>query len=88
MNLTRELACNWARHGVRVNALCPGWFATEMNTALIGSDSGAQWIERKTPMRRVGAAHELDGPLLLLCSDAGSFMTGSTLVVDGGWTAQ
>ena len=88
VNLTRELGVQWARKGVRVNALCPGWFATEMTTDLTGTDSGMGFIGANSPMPRVGEVHELDGPLLLLASDAGSFMTGSVLVVDGGWTAK
>jgi NAD(P)-dependent dehydrogenase (short-subunit alcohol dehydrogenase family) len=88
VNLTRELALQWARKGVRVNALCPGWFPSEM-TAGMETDPGAQrFITTNTPIPRMGEAHELDGPLLLLASDAGSFMTGTTLVVDGGWLAR
>ncbi len=88
INLTRELALQFARRGVRVNALCPGWFPSEM-TAGMESDDGAQrFIDTNTPMRRMGDAHELDGALLLLATDAGSFMTGQTLTVDGGWTAR
>ena len=88
INMTRELALQFARRGVRVNALCPGWFPSEM-TAGMESDEGAQrFIDTNTPMRRMGDAHELDGALLLLASDAGSFITGQTLTVDGGWTAR
>jgi NAD(P)-dependent dehydrogenase (short-subunit alcohol dehydrogenase family) len=88
VNLTRELALQWARKGVRVNALCPGWFPSEM-TAGMDTDEGAQrFIATNSPMPRMGEGKELDGPLLLLASDAGSFMTGATLVVDGGWTAR
>ncbi len=87
VNLTRELAVQWARKGVRVNALCPGWFPSEM-TAGMETDPGAQaYIQNNSPMPRMGEEHELDGPLLLLASDAGSFMTGQMLIVDGGWTA-
>jgi NAD(P)-dependent dehydrogenase (short-subunit alcohol dehydrogenase family) len=88
VNLTRELALQWARKGVRVNALCPGWFPSEM-TAGMETDPGAQtYIQNNSPIPRMGEAHELDGPLLLLVSDASSFMTGQMLVVDGGWTAR
>ncbi|MGH9270810.1 MAG: SDR family NAD(P)-dependent oxidoreductase [Ilumatobacteraceae bacterium] len=88
INMTRELALQFARRDVRVNALCPGWFPTEM-TAGMESDDGAQrFIDINTPMRRMGDAHELDGALLLLATDAGSFITGQTLTVDGGWTAR
>lgn len=88
VNMTRELALQFARRGVRVNALCPGWFPSEM-TAGMESDDGAQrFIDTNTPMRRMGDANELDGALLLLATDAGSFITGQTLTVDGGWTAR
>jgi NAD(P)-dependent dehydrogenase (short-subunit alcohol dehydrogenase family) len=73
---------------VRVNAICPGWFATEMTDDMLGTGSGSNYIETNTPMQRAGEVHEIDGALLLLASDAGSFMTGSILMVDGGWTAR
>jgi hypothetical protein len=88
VNLTRELACQWARKGVRVNALCPGWFPSEM-TAGMESDEGSQrYIETMSPIPRMGAEHELDGALLLLASPANTFMTGQSLIVDGGWSAR
>ena len=88
VNLTRELALQFARKGVRVNALCPGWFPSEM-TAGMESDEGSQrFISTNTPMQRMGAEHELDGALLLLATDAGSFVTGQSIIVDGGWTAR
>ena len=88
VNLTREMGLQWARKGVRVNAICPGWFATEMIEDLTITDAGTAFIETNTPMMRVGQVDEIDGALLLLASDAGSFMTGSMVVVDGGWTAR
>ena len=88
VNLTRETALQWARKGVRVNAICPGWFATEMTEGLTATDRGAAFVDDNTPMQRIGSVEELDGALLLLASDAGSFMTGSIVVVDGGWTAR
>jgi NAD(P)-dependent dehydrogenase (short-subunit alcohol dehydrogenase family) len=88
VNLTRELGCIWARRGVRVNALCPGYFATELTDDLIGTDFGDRYLSDNTPMGRIGREDELDGALLLLSSAASSFMTGATLVVDGGWTAK
>lgn len=85
--VTRELAVQWARHGIRVNALAPGWFPTEMTTGLADHpERGPVFAERRTPMRRFGRLDELTGPLLLLVSDAGSYLTGQTLVVDGGAT--
>ncbi|HEY8057537.1 MAG TPA: SDR family oxidoreductase [Acidimicrobiales bacterium] len=88
VGLTRELACQWAIDGVRVNALAPGYFATDLTGEMIASDSGSDWIERNTPMRRIGADHELDGALLFLASDASTYVTGQTIAVDGGWTAR
>jgi NAD(P)-dependent dehydrogenase (short-subunit alcohol dehydrogenase family) len=88
VNLTRELALQFARKGVRVNALCPGWFPSEM-TAGMETDEGSQrFIATNTPMQRMGTEEELDGALLLLATDAGSFVTGQSLIVDGGWTAR
>ncbi len=88
VNLTRELALQWARKGVRVNALCPGWFPSEMTAGMDTDPSSLRFIETNTPIPRMGQLHELDGPLLLLASDAGSFITGQSLLVDGGWTAR
>jgi len=88
VNLTREMGLQWARKGVRVNAICPGWFATEMIEDLTATDAGTAFIESNTPMMRVGQVDEIDGALLLLASDAGSFMTGAVVMVDGGWTAR
>jgi len=87
-NLTRELAMQWARKGIRVNALAPGWFETEMNQAdMFQTESGRQYVESGAAMGRSGEPHELDGALLLLASDAGSYLTGHVLLVDGGWTS-
>jgi hypothetical protein len=87
VNLTRELAAQWARRGVRVNALAPGWFRTEMTEEMFADEGGQRWIRRKTPMGRAGELHELDGALLFLASDASTYVTGQILTVDGGWTA-
>jgi NAD(P)-dependent dehydrogenase (short-subunit alcohol dehydrogenase family) len=87
VSLTRELAAQWARQGTRVNAIAPGWFRTEMTEDLFADDRARGWIERKTPMRRLGDVAELDGALLFLASEASTFVTGQVLAVDGGWTA-
>ena len=86
VNLTRELAAQWARRGVRVNALAPGWFPTEMTADMFGDERSLTWLRSRTPLGRGGDLDELVGPLLFLASDASSFVTGHILTVDGGWT--
>jgi len=88
VGLTRELAVQWARSGIRVNAIAPAYFATEITETMFSSDKSRVWIESNTPLGRAGEIHELDGALLFLASDASSYVTGTTLVVDGGWTAR
>lgn len=83
LQLTGALALELARHRIRVNAIAPGYIETELNRAFVASSAGEALV-RRIPQRRLGRADELDGALLLLASDAGSYMTGSTLVVDGG----
>jgi NAD(P)-dependent dehydrogenase (short-subunit alcohol dehydrogenase family) len=83
IQMTKALALEWARYGIRVNALAPGYFATELNDDFFESENGKTLIKR-VPQRRLGQLSELDGPLLLLISNAGSFMTGSVVAVDGG----
>jgi NAD(P)-dependent dehydrogenase (short-subunit alcohol dehydrogenase family) len=87
VNLTRELSAQWSRRGVRVNALAPGYFDSEMTAAFFEDDRSSQWLARRDPMGRSGRAGELDGALLFLASDASSYVTGHVLVVDGGWTS-
>lgn len=86
-NLTRELSAQWSRQGIRVNALAPGFFASQMTEQLLGDERGRRWVARHTTAGRHGLPHELDGALLFLASDASSYVTGHVLPVDGGWTA-
>ncbi len=89
VGLTRELAGQWARHDIRVNCIAPGYFPTELTDAMMDEDSsGYGFITKRTPMRRPGQLAELDGALMLLSSDASTYMTGQTVTVDGGWTMQ
>ena len=84
--LTRELAAQWARDGVRVNAIAPGFFASEMTAELVEDERSKRWFERMCPMGRPGRPEELDGILLFLASDASSYCTGQVFAIDGGWT--
>jgi NAD(P)-dependent dehydrogenase (short-subunit alcohol dehydrogenase family) len=86
-NLSKNLAREWAPHGVRVNTLIPGFFPAEQNRKVLTPERVAQ-ILGKTPMARFGEANELIGACLLMASDAGSFMTGAEIVVDGGFAAK
>lgn len=83
MQMTRAMALELARDNIRVNALAPGYFSTEMNEDFLASEAGQKMIST-IPQARIGEPHELDGALLLLASDAGSFITGATIPVDGG----
>lgn len=88
IGITRELAGQWGRRGVRVNALVPGWFDTEMTDGLFSNEKSAGWVRRNTMLGRGGREGEVDGALLFLASDASSYVTGNALAVDGGWTAR
>ena len=83
VQLTQALALEWAEHGIRVNAIAPGYFETDINRDLLRSPTG-QAIVARVPQRRVGQLAELDGPLMLLASDASSYVTGTVIPVDGG----
>ena len=87
VNLTRALALEWAASGVTVNAICPGPFGTEMNRSLMNDPEKYRAFVEKIPMGRWGEPHEIAGAAVFLASDAASFVTGSALFVDGGWTA-
>lgn len=83
VQMTKATALEWARYGIRVNALCPGYIETPLNADFFATDAGQALIKR-IPQRRLGRLQDLDGPLLLLASDAGAYMTGSEIAVDGG----
>jgi NAD(P)-dependent dehydrogenase (short-subunit alcohol dehydrogenase family) len=87
INLTRSLACSWGDRGVRVNALAPGWFPTEMTESVFAIPAFKAWAAASTALGRIGDPQELTGALLFLASDASRFVTGHTLVVDGGLSA-
>lgn len=83
IHLTRQLALEWARYDIRVNAICPGYIETDINRDFFATAAGEAMIKR-VPQRRLGRIEDLDGALLLLASDAGAYMTGSIVAVDGG----
>ncbi|WP_241067778.1 SDR family NAD(P)-dependent oxidoreductase [Achromobacter insuavis] len=86
LHLTRALALEWARHGIRVNALAPGYIGTDLNRDFFATPAGEALVKR-IPQRRLGRPQDLDGPLLLLASDASAYMTGAVIDVDGGHLA-
>ena len=86
--ITREWAAQWSRYGVRVNALAPGFFESEMTEEVIHQPKVQTWILGNTLLPRHGTPTDFDGALLYLASDASAYVTGQTLVVDGGWTAR
>lgn len=84
VSLTKTMALEWARFGIRVNAIAPGYFLTDINRQQLSDPAAREYLSARIPLKRIGNLPELAGPVLLLASDAGSFMTGSTLTVDGG----
>jgi gluconate 5-dehydrogenase len=86
-NLTRGMATDWAKYGLQVNAIAPGYFKTPLNQALVDSPEFSAWLEKRTPAARWGTVDELVGAAVFLAGDASSFVNGHTLYVDGGITA-
>lgn len=85
--MTKGMAAEWGRHGIRVNGLGPGYFRTELNAALVADADFSAWLTKRTPLGRWGAVEELGGAAVFLASDASSFVTGHILYVDGGLTS-
>lgn len=88
VNMTRELALQLGRKGIRVNALCPGYFPSEMTEPMLGDEGSERYLATYAAIPRMGEEHELDGALLLLASPASTYITGTSLLVDGGFTAR
>ncbi len=86
-NLTRGMATDWAKHGLQINAIAPGYFKTPLNQALVDNPEFSSWLEKRTPAARWGTVDELVGAAVFLAGDASSFVNGHTLYVDGGITA-
>jgi NAD(P)-dependent dehydrogenase (short-subunit alcohol dehydrogenase family) len=86
--LTAELAVQWARHGIRVNTVAPGFFRSEITDGLYTEERSLSWLRRNTPLPYEGSVDDFAGAVLWLVSDAGRYVTGQTIVVDGGWTAR
>ncbi|MBE3200934.1 SDR family oxidoreductase [Frankia sp. CH37] len=86
--LTSELAVQWARHSIRVNTVAPGFFRSEITGPLYSSEKSIEYLRRNTPLPKEGTAEDIVGAVLWLAGDAGSYVTGQTITVDGGWTAR
>ncbi|NRG19114.1 glucose 1-dehydrogenase [Rhizobiales bacterium] len=86
-NLTKGMATDWAKYGLQVNAIAPGYFDTPLNAALVNDPEFCAWLEKRTPAGRWGKVEELVGACVFLASNASSFVNGHTLFVDGGITA-
>ena len=87
VQMTRTLAVEWAPHNVRVNAICPGPFLTDLNTVILNDPEKVKFFTDRMPMKRFGRPEELHGAVIFFASEASSFITGTTLYIDGGWTA-
>lgn len=87
LGTVRALSTEWAPHGIRVNALAPGYVATALTSPMFEQPDWRQETLRRVPLGRFGQPEDLVGPALLLASDAGSYVTGHVLTVDGGWTS-
>ncbi|BAH48357.1 SDR family NAD(P)-dependent oxidoreductase [Rhodococcus opacus] len=88
IGLTKSIALEWGRRGVQVNALCPGFLVTDMTIHSVSDEASSKWITSRTPMGRWGQPSDYVGAAVFLASRASDFMTGQTLYIDGGWTAQ
>ncbi|WP_280402227.1 SDR family NAD(P)-dependent oxidoreductase [Nocardia carnea] len=86
--LTAELAVQWARYSIRVNTVAPGFFRSEITGSLYDSERGAEYLRRNIPLPTEGTAEDMVGAIVWLAGDAGRYVTGQTIVVDGGWTAR
>ena len=86
-NLTKGMCADWAKYGIQANGLAPGYFATEMNKALVENEEFSAWLCKRTPAGRWGRVDELNGAAIFLASDASSFVNGQVLYVDGGMTS-
>jgi NAD(P)-dependent dehydrogenase (short-subunit alcohol dehydrogenase family) len=86
--LTAELACQWSRHSIRINTVAPGFFRSEITDSMYTDERSHRWLERNTLLPMDGSVDDFAGAVLWLVSDAGRYMTGQTIVLDGGWTAR
>jgi NAD(P)-dependent dehydrogenase (short-subunit alcohol dehydrogenase family) len=86
--LTAELAVQWGRHGIRVNTVAPGFFRSEITDGMYSDERSLAWLRKNTPLPYSASAEDFVGAVLWLASDAGRYVTGQTVVVDGGWTAR
>lgn len=86
--LTAELAVQWGRHGIRVNTVAPGFFRSEITDGMYTDERSLNWLRRNTPLPYSGSVEDFVGAALWLASDAGRYVTGQTIIIDGGWTAR